>query len=205
MGTRRFPGYSTLAKRDTPSWNDATRKAVGKRVNDPPPRRFFTGEEWPILIALCDRIVPQTATPRVPIENFIDQKMAEDHGDGYREADLPPMQEMWRRGLAALDAEAWLRFREGFASLSGGRQDDLLHAIQQGDVRAPAWAGVPAKSFFKTRVLHDIPTMYYGQPQGWDEMGFGGPASPRGYVRMGFDRYDPWDAVERKSGDKSNA
>ncbi len=205
MEMRRFPGYSTLAKRDTPSWNDVTRKAVDKRVNDPPPRRFFTSEEWPILLALCDRIIPQTAAPRVPIANFVDAKMAEDHKDGYRQANLPPMQEMWRRGLAALDAEARLRFGGGFASLPGGRQDDLLHAIQRGEVRSPEWSGVPAKSFFKSRVLMDIPTMYYGQPQGWDEIGFGGPASPRGYVRMGFDRHDPWDAVERKTGEKSNA
>jgi hypothetical protein len=38
--------------------------------------------------------------------------------------------------------------------------------------------------------------MYYAHPQAWDEIGFGGPASPRGYVRMGFNRYDPWEAVE---------
>lgn len=194
----RFPGYSTLAKRDTPSWNDATRKVVDKRLNDPPLRRFFTEEEWSILLALCDRIIPQTTDPKVPIANFVDAKMADDESDGYRRADLPTMQAMWRRGLAATDAEARLRFGAAFVDLPGGRQDDVLHAIQQGDVRAPAWADVPAEAFFKSRVLHDVVAIYYAHPQGWDEMGFGGPASPRGYVRMGFDRHDPWDAVERK-------
>lgn len=65
---------------------------------------------------------------------------------------------------------------------------------------------MPAKLFFQTRVLKDVVAVYYAHPQAWDEMGFGGPASPRGYVRMGFDRHDPWDAVERKSAErKSNA
>lgn len=194
----RFPGYSTLAKRDTPSWNDATRLVMDKRLHEVPKRRFFTYEEWPILLAICDRIIPQGANPKVPIANFIDAKMADNQTEGYRRAGQPPMQEMWRRGLAATDAEAKRRFGWPFVELPGGRQDDVLRAIQQGDVRAPEWEGVPPKAFFTSRVLHDVTSVYYAHPQGWDEMGFGGPASPRGYVRMGFDRQDPWDPMERK-------
>jgi hypothetical protein len=195
----RFPGYSTFEKRHTPSWNDATRKAVEKRVFHPPERRFFTPEEFAILEALCDRIIPQpTDRKKVPIANFIDQKMAENETDGMRKEGEPTMQEMWRRGLRAIDAEARLRFGQGFVELSGGRQDDIVTLIQNKEVRAPEWSELPVESFFKERALHDIVTYYYGQPQGWDEMGYGGPASPRGYVRMGFDRRDPWDSVERK-------
>ena len=36
-------------------------------------------------------------------------------------------------------------------------------------------------------------------------MGFGGPASPRGYVRMELDRRDPWEAAEAKPGGESRA
>ena len=194
----RFPGYSTYAKRDTLSWNEATRIVVEKRLFSPPPRRFFTEEEWPLLKAVCDRIIPQSAADRVPLENFIDQKVAENLGDGYQKAGNPDMQQMWRRGLHALDEEAKVRFGQPFIDLPGGRQDDILHMIQQGDVRSPAWEEVPPNGFFKGRLLHDIVTFYYGHPNGWDEMGFGGPASPRGYVRMGFDRHDPWDAVPAK-------
>ena len=35
---------------------------------------------------------------------------------------------------------------------------------------------------------------YYAHPSAWNEIGFGGPASPRGYVRMDFNRRDPWEA-----------
>lgn len=194
----RFPGYSTLDKRNSPSWNEATRFVVEKRLYNPPPQRFFTDEEWPILIAVCDRIIPQTGE-RVPIENFVDQKMTENQGDGYQQAGEPSMQEMWRRGLYAIEEEARLRFGESFIDLPGGRQDDVLHMVQRGDVRASEWAEVSAESFFKGRILHDVITYYYSHPKGWDEMGFGGPASPRGYVRMGFDRHDPWEAVPAKA------
>lgn len=196
---RRFANYSTLSKRSTPSWNEATRRAVSKRLSSPPERRFFSPEEFAILEALCERIIPQAEhVNKVPIANFIDHKMAANQTDGMQTEGEPSMQEMWRRGLRALDAEAKQRFGKRFTELGGGRQDDVIAGLQNQDLRSPEWAEVPVESFFKSRVLHDIVTYYYGMPQGWDEMGFGGPASPRGYVRMGFDRHDPWDAVERK-------
>ena len=195
----RFPGYSTLAKRNTPSWNDATRQVVDKRLGVVPPRRFFNTDEWAVLEAVCDRIIPQTGSrPKVPIANFIDDKMASNQGDGFQRAGQPDMQQMWRTGLHALNEEAKLRFAQPFAELPGGRQDDVLHMVQAGDVHAPGWQTVPPPAFFTDRVLHDIISVYYAHPQGWDEMGFGGPASPRGYVRMGFNRHDPWDPVERR-------
>jgi hypothetical protein len=204
---RRFPGYSTLAKRDTPSWNDADRTVIEKRVYHPPPRRFFSEDEFAILQAVVDRIIPQPGPPedKVPLANFIDRKMAENQGDGFQQEGEPTMQEMWRRGLRAIDAEARLRFQAPFIDLPGGRQDDLLRIVQKGEVRAPEWAGVPVKPFFKSRVQHDTVTYYYGNPRGWDEIGFGGPASVRGYVRMGFDRQDPWDAIEEKPKGRDHA
>jgi Gluconate 2-dehydrogenase subunit 3 len=196
---RRFPGYSTLAKWDSPSWNDATRASVGHRLNNPPERHFFGSHEFAILEALCDRIVPQSDVARkVPIAAFVDHKMAANQTDGMQPDGEPAMQELWRRGLRALDAEAKLRFGAGFTELIGGRQDDVITMLQTKDVRAPEWDGVPLDSFFKSRVLHDIVTYFYGMPQGWDQMGFGGPASPRGYVRLGADGHDPWDAVEAR-------
>jgi hypothetical protein len=43
-------------------------------------------------------------------------------------------------------------------------------------------------------VIPDITHAYYAHPTAWNEIGFGGPASPRGYARMGLDRRDPWEA-----------
>jgi hypothetical protein len=110
------------------------------------------------------------------------------------------MQEAWRRGLKALDDEARLRFGADFVDLPSSRQDDLLEFVQRNEVRSPAWAKLPAKDFFSSRVLHDVVNAYYAHPTAWNEIGFGGPASPRGYVRLGFDQRDSWEAAERKDG-----
>jgi hypothetical protein len=194
----RFPGYDVLAKRSTPSWNAQTRRVVDRRLAMRTEPVFFTPAEWRTLQAVCARILPQPPDrDAVPIAAMIDHKMEIDQRDGFRHASMPPQREAWRRGLRALDAEAGERHGAPFHALPESHQDELLHAIGNGEARSPAWGDMPAQRFFASRVLHDIGSSYYAHPTSWNEIGFGGPASPRGYVRLDFDRRDPWEAVER--------
>jgi len=202
----RYPGYDVLAKRDTVSWNDATRKVIDKRLAVPRDPRFFTREEWLTLQAVCDRIVPQPADrPAVPLAAYVDQKMFEQKHDGYRHAEMPEQGEAWRRGLAGLEEAAQRQHGTGFAALDAGRQDDMLRQTERGELRADALQGMPPQSFFKHRVIHDITSAYYAHPTSWSEIGFGGPASPRGYVRLALDRRDPWEASEAHPGREGQA
>jgi hypothetical protein len=202
----RYPGYDVMRKRDSLSWNDKTRRVIDERLALPAEPRFFTATEWATLQAIADRIVPQPDTrPPVPIAPLIDRKMADDETDGFRDARLPRMQETWRHGLAALDATAQTRHGRPFIALFATEQDALLGAMQDGTLDGPDWAGPPAALFFSERLVADILAAYYAHPTAWSEIGFGGPASPRGYVRMGFDRRDPWEAVEAKPGQESTA
>lgn len=204
----RYPGYNVLDKRNTVSWNDQTRATIDKRLEiDPDRHLFFDEDEWRILRALCDRIVPQNVIRdlHAPLAAMIDAKMFHNSGDGYRYAELPPMREAWRRGLKALDAEAATVHRMRFHELDPLQQDAILTAVQNGEVRDRAWRDLPAKSFFTKRVLHDIVSAYYAHPRSWNEIGFGGPAGPRGYVRMNFNRRDPWEASEARPGREDRA
>jgi hypothetical protein len=204
----RYPGYDVLAKRNSPSWNEQTRAVIDQRMAiDPDHHAFFTDAEWPTMRSICDRIVPQPpdrAQP-APLAAIVDEKLHKNSGDGYRDARLPAMREAWRRALAAIDAEATSRYGRHFHELGALLQDDLLKAIQNGEVDEKAWGDLPAQIFFKKRLLHDIVSSYYAHPASWSEIGFGGPASPRGYVRMYFDRRDPWEAAEARPGREAKA
>src|SRR5665213_154243 len=201
-----YPGYDVLAKREGLSWNDATRRVVDERLavlNEP---RYFNAEEWQTLGALCRRILPQPKDrSEVPLAAYIDRNMLA-HGDsGTRSEPMPYDGEAWKRALAALDAEALLAHHAKFRDLNAQAADALLLLMQNGDLADPAWGNVPPKLFFAKRVLVDIPAVYYAHPTSWSEMGFGGPASPRGYVRMGADRHDDWEATEASHGHQAEA
>lgn len=202
----RYPGYDVLAKHDTPSWNEPTRKVIDARLATPNEPQFFNAEEWQTLTAICDHIVPQPKSRApVPIAALVDRKMANDERDGYRRASLPKMQEAWQRGLAALDAAAIVQHNQRFHTLAAAKQDALLKAMQAGKLGGPEWGGMSTDTFFSERVAHDILAAYYSHPASWSEIGFGGPASPRGYVRMYYNRRDPWEAVEAKPGEEAQA
>ncbi len=202
-----YPGYDVLSKRGTPSWNEQTRRVIDRRLAiDPSEHRFFNEAEWASLCALCDRIVPQHPgrTP-IPVAAMVDLKMFRNEQDGYRNARLPEMRQAWRIGLAALEREARHAHSCSFHELPPDRQDQLIAAMQRGELHDASWAGVPPDLFFTGRVIPDIVKSYYAHPTAWNEIGWGGPASPRGYVRMQANRRDPWEAAEAKPGEEAAA
>lgn len=192
-----YPGYDVLSKRNTPSWNDKTREVIDRRLSLPRSPRFFSEPEFATVEAIAAHIVPQPKhRPPVPVAALVDDKLFEDVSDGYRMTGLPREREAWRRGLLALNAEAEAAHQQSFRHLAGPQQHDLLKRMEQGDLKSDAWGGMPSKLFWKERLLTDIVHAYFSHPTAWSEIGWGGPASPRGYVRLGYDERDSWEAVE---------
>lgn len=196
-----YAGYDVMAGWDSPSWDDTTREVVRRRLEEVPERRFFSVDEWRTLVAVCVRLIPQPDRPRdpVPIAPWIDQKLAQNRGDGTRHEEMPPLREAWRLGLRGIDEEAQRRQGRTFAELQESDQDAVLRAIQEGEVEGGAWEQLPAKRFFSSMLLKNVVATYFAHPAAWSEAGFGGPASPRGYVRMGIGQRDRWEAEERNA------
>jgi len=203
----RFPGYDVLAKRDTPSWNEQTRRAIDRRLAvSPDDPRFFDAHEYATVVAIAGRLVPQPADrPAIPVAALVDQKLHQNRSDGYRQAGMPREREAWRQGLRALDEEARAAHGAAFRELGAAEQDALLRRMQGGDLKHGAWGTIKPTIFFKQRMAHDVVYAYYSHPTAWNEIGWGGPASPRGYVRTGYDERDPWEAAEAKDGNAEAA
>lgn len=202
----RFPGYDVLDKRYTMSWDGRTRRAIDKRLAVPREPRFFDDAEWMTLTALCERVLPQPRDrPPIPLAALLDAALLAGETQGFRIDPMPHEGEAWKLGLAAFEAEARAAFGRAFHELAAPMRDDLLRRAQHGNLRDPAWQPMSAALFFGKRVLVDIPAMYYAHPTAWSEIGYGGPASPRGYVRMELNRRDPWEPVEAKPGEEAEA
>lgn len=198
-----YEAYDVLDKWDSPSWNDQTREALRKRLEEVPERRFLSSGQWSLLEAIVARLIPQPEREEpVPIVPWIDDMLHKNHGPGYRYADMPPLREAWRQGLDAIAAEALDRHGKTFEQLSTKDQDELLTDVQLNRVESRNWNGLPAGGFFLRLLLKETVGIYYSHPSAWSEIGYGGPASPRGYARLGFDERDPWEAIERDPGVK---
>ena len=202
----RYPGYDVLAKWSGPSWNDKTREVITRRLSIAPVPRFFTRDEYDTVVAIADRIIPQPPDrPPVPIAALVDRKLHDRVMDGFRRPDMPRDGDAWRLGLKALNAEASTAYGKRFAELPHALQDKLLRSAQAGELKADEWGSLRCDVFFKARMGRDIVFAYYAHPTAWSEIGWGGPASPRGYVRLDIDERDPWEAAEAKHGNDAAA
>jgi hypothetical protein len=186
----RFPGYDVTAQSGT--WDEVTRAVVLRRLDPPPPLRFFTAEEGRTARALTDRLLDQDAARRLPVVEVIDGRLADGVGDGYRYADLPEDADAWRRSLMALDDDARAAFGRPFADLDRDGQMDLVEARATDDGE---WHGLPAGRVFALWMRYAT-AAFYAHPVAWSEMGFGGPAYPRGYKNLGLDKREPWERAE---------
>jgi hypothetical protein len=187
----RFPGFDVLDQIGT--WDAVTAGVVLARLGPPPALRFFDPAEEAIARPLLDQLLDQRGEPRVPVLEMIDARLAEAQTDGWHYEDLPEDGQAWRETLRALDADAQKSFGRGFAQLSWAEQSQLVGAVQQlGD---QAWHGLPAARVWSLWTRYAA-TAFYAHPWAWNEIGFGGPAYPRGYKNLGLDRREEWEVPD---------
>jgi hypothetical protein len=178
----RYPDFDVLQTVD--SWDDATREVVLARLDPPGPLRFFTPDEEPALRAFCDVVLAQDAEPRVPVAEMVDAKMADGRLDGYRYAGMPPDPQTWRIVLAGLDHTARTGYGCRFADCSAERQEDVVREFAEGRLVGGPWDEVDVARAWSV-VMRGALSEFYSHPWAWNEIGFGGPAYPRGFLRLG--------------------
>lgn len=195
-----YPGYSVLSQQRF--WDDATRKVVTDRIEHVPPIRFFSPEEARLLEAVCSHIIPQDdrePESRIPIVPQIDKRLAAHKIPGYRFEDMPPDEDAYRLGLQAIDQIAHHLHGRLYVELSGLEQDLILEMLHDGKPPAAEdiWKRVPVQRFWML-LVGDCIEGYYAHPASWDEIGYGGPAYPRGYMRLENGEPEPWEVEERR-------
>ncbi len=179
----RYPDFDVLDTVD--SWDEATKKVVLARLEPPGPLRFFTAEEEPCLRAFCDTVLAQDNEPRVPVAEFVDAKLADGKLDGYQYADMPDDRETWRLVLSALDETASSRYgAASFAEADAATREAIIDQFSQGRLDGGAWARLNVSRAWSVCMRMAL-SGFYSHPWAWNEIGFGGPAYPRGFMRLG--------------------
>jgi hypothetical protein len=156
-------GYNVLD--NAAHWDPVTRALILDRVENVPEIAFFTADEAQALRVFLDvALAAEDDDPHIPVLEMVDARLARGDGDGYRYDDMPEDGETWRRFAAQLRDD-------GFDALA----DKQAYVQKLHDGESRAWSVVMRYAL----------TAFYSHPWAWNEIGFGGPAYPRGYMRMG--------------------
>ena len=195
----RFDGYDVLSQ--APTWDALTAGVVLSRLGPPPPLRYFTESEGATAAALLDRLLGQDVEPRLNLVAAVDTRLALGMTDGWRYADMPHDGEAWCRSLAAMNEDAQAAHGASLADLDLDAQRDVLQDVEDhvtADHSDGVWHGLPARHVWSLWTRYGC-AAFYSHPWAWNEIGFGGPAYPRGYKNLGLEAREPWERPEREA------
>lgn len=191
--TTHYPSFDVMNEQD--AWDDHTQSVVTGRLATKDRFRFLTDNETAALAVICGLLLDDSS-PEVLryVIHHIDSTLRSSPGEGQRKAGVPQEKLLIRQGLHALDESARHLYSDPFPMLDKAEQTELLHAVSKGGAEpASAWNGTPQKPFFEKLMSLTIES-YCSHPKVWSEIGYAGPAYPRGYVRVQLGQLDPWEA-----------
>ncbi|WP_245701349.1 gluconate 2-dehydrogenase subunit 3 family protein [Sanguibacter gelidistatuariae] len=171
-------------------WDTTTSAVVMARLGPPGDVRFFTPAEEATADALFNQLLDQHEEPRVPVVALVDARLARQDTDGWHYEGMPIDPEAWRRTLAGLDEDARMRCGCLLAEATWPQQARLLQSIQ--NLGPTPWRGMPATQVWSLWTRYAC-SAFYSHPWAWDEIGFAGPAYPRGYKNMGLNSVEPFE------------
>jgi Gluconate 2-dehydrogenase subunit 3 len=185
----RYPDHDVLAHAE--DWDETTRSVVLTRAQEVPAITFFDGAQERTLRAFCNLVLAQDAEPRIPVLEMVDAKLASGRLDGFRHHDLPEDPETWRLVAAGLDEAAG----GSFADLDPDAASHLVSQFAAGALAGGVWERLPCSKAWGV-VMRGTLSAFYSHPWAWNEIGYGGPAYPRGYMRLGVGQREPHQGSE---------
>jgi hypothetical protein len=190
MSGQRFPGYDVMSQRE--HWDEQTRAVVEDRLGPRESVAFFGEAEEATCRALLDRLLGLDARDRgLGVFEALAERLALGLTDGFRYEDMPADPEAWRLSLSALDDLASERHGRRFHELDPAMQAEMLGDVKTSDRLGP----LPVNRLWSVWMRYAC-AAFYSQPAAWSEIGFGGPAYPRGFKNLGLDRREPWEAAD---------
>jgi hypothetical protein len=198
QGQGRFPGFDVLDQAHM--WDDVTAGVVLARLSPPTMLSYFTPRQVGIAQPMLDLLLGQDGEPRVPVLALIDARLAAGETDGWHYDDMPEDGQAWRGSLAHLDGDAQTRHDTGYAALGRADQARLLQDVQDLASSGRSWHDVPAKHVWSMWTRYAC-AAFYSHPWAWNEIGFSGPAYPRGYLNAGINAREKWEVADHDDVD----
>jgi len=187
-----YPKFDVMEQKE--HWDPHTLQIVEDRI------KFhqydsLSQKEAETLFQICSLLLDDT---RDSVLHYVlihfDKKLSSDIGEAQRKKDVPKESILIREGLRALDRLCTVRYGSLFAGLEDQAQREVIEQMMLGLIELQAdGVRIPVQDFF-AKLLSESVSAYYSYPAIWSEIGYAGPAYPRGYVRTERGLTDPWEA-----------
>ncbi|KRF13542.1 gluconate 2-dehydrogenase subunit 3 family protein [Paenibacillus sp. Soil787] len=188
-----YPSYDVM--NEVYEWDDHTQTIVTSRLKSIKSLHFLTGIEA-VMVRRISSLLVSDQTPEVLdfIISHIDQTLHQSLGEGQRKAGVPESPELIRSGLQAIEQGVQLLYGSSFITLDIDRQKQYLQMISECNAEPlEVWNSIQQEPLF-IKLLRLTVESYSSHPKVWSEIGYAGPAYPRGYVRTELGQLDPWEA-----------
>ncbi len=195
-GHGHYPGFDVTVEAD--HWDPHTRDIVDRRlqVQSLQACQYLSAHEADTLMQLCGVLLDDW---RVPVLAFVvhhfDTTLQAGIGESQRKVGVPSDAVLIREGLSLMDQLCSQRYNVPFASIEEDSRRKVVQALIDGQVQLTNGNGASFPTAdFMNKIWIDAVAAYYSHPAVWSEIGYAGPAYPRGYVRSELGLTDPWEA-----------
>ncbi|MFC4769649.1 gluconate 2-dehydrogenase subunit 3 family protein [Effusibacillus consociatus] len=190
-----YPDFDVMDQKE--HWDPHTREIVEKRL-ELGNYKTLSQQEAETLYQLCSVLLHDTRdTILYYVVHHFDNKLSSDIGESQRKKGIPKHSVLIREGLRALDQYCTSDYGALFSGLEDHIQHMIVDQLMRGTLQLNAdGVQIPAQDLF-SKLLTESVSAYYSHPSIWSEIGYAGPAYPRGYVRSEMGLTDPWEAKRR--------
>lgn len=196
MTRTRYPEFDVMQEQE--AWDAHTQAIVTKRLEPPPSPSGQKGawseaERARLHCVLMHLLYEDRDEILSFVVGHFEQKVAERYGEAQRKRNVPVEDQLVTSGLQGLDDVANHRHGQPFTQCETQQQYGILHDLQLGRLqKVGTMEQLPQKELF-TKLLGLAVEAYASHPEVWSEMGYAGPAYPRGYYRIELGLRDPWE------------
>lgn len=171
-------------------WDEYTRRIVEKRVS---PNVKFTDEMDQLLYDVCSILLDESrpAILQFVVSHF-KEKFSSNIGEAQRKKSFPKEKLLIYEGLQAIETYCIQAHNQVFHALDEDQKKEIIKKFTEGAIPLKI-QGITSQDCFKT-LLPEAVSAFYSHPEIWSEIGYAGPAYPRGYVRTELGLSDAWEA-----------
>ena len=187
-----YPSFDVMKERH--EWDDHTQSIVMSRAKPNNVLHFLTPPEAGMIRRIGSLLVGDETPEALDfVLVHIDRTLHHFPGESQRKTGVPEAPKLLRAGLHALEQAAHALHSSSFTDLDAAAQKQYLQDISQSAAKpAGVWHGIPQAELFR-KLLNLTVEAYCSHPKVWSDIGYAGPAYPRGYVRTQMGQLDPWE------------